>query len=138
MKIEPPSLNSGSAFWTVNSVPRAFNMKAASKSPSVISPSRPCAPVPALAHNTSIAPLFLFDRVEQTVQIVEVGRIALHAGHVSADQLHGFIHGVLPSARDEDVGSFANEQLGAGQRHTACRAGDHRDFAIDFSHDHSH
>ena len=29
--------------------------------------------------------LFLLDRVEQTVQIVEVGRIALHAGHVPAD-----------------------------------------------------
>ena len=49
-------LNSGSAFWTVNSVPRAFSEKAASKCSSVISPSLPCSPVPALAHNTSIAP----------------------------------------------------------------------------------
>jgi hypothetical protein len=36
MKIEPPSLNSGSAFCTVNSVPRAFSPKVASKCCSVI------------------------------------------------------------------------------------------------------
>src|ERR1700677_825087 len=57
MKIEPPSLNSGSAFWTVNSVPRAFSQKASWKSSSVISPSLLCLPTPALAHNTSMAPL---------------------------------------------------------------------------------
>src|ERR1700722_1307380 len=56
MKIEPPSLNSGSAFWSVNSVPRAFSQKASWKSSSVISPSLLCLPTPALAHNTSIAP----------------------------------------------------------------------------------
>jgi hypothetical protein len=36
MMIEPPSLSSGSAFCTVNSVPRAFSPKAASKCSSVI------------------------------------------------------------------------------------------------------
>src|SRR3954466_4876308 len=56
MKIEPPSLNSGSAFCTVNSVPRALSPKAASKCSSVISPSRRCSPSPALAHSTSIVP----------------------------------------------------------------------------------
>jgi len=40
----------------VNSVPRAFSEKAASNCSSVISPSPPCSPPPALAHNTSIAP----------------------------------------------------------------------------------
>src|ERR1700744_3326160 len=56
MKIEPPSLSSGSAFCTVNSVPRAFSPKAASKCSSGISPSLACSPVPALAHSTSTAP----------------------------------------------------------------------------------
>jgi hypothetical protein len=117
MKIEPPSLSSGIAFCTVNSVPRAFSPKAAWKCSSVISPSMRCSPVPALAHNTSTAPLFLSDRVEQAVQIVQVGRIALHAGHVPADQLDGFVQRFLPPARDEDMRSFVYEQLGAGQRH---------------------
>src|SRR5271170_6319993 len=81
--------------------------------------------------------LFLLDRVEQTVQIVEVRRIALHAGHVPANQLDGFIHSLLPPTRNENVSSFVNEQLGTGQRHTARRAGDHRDLAIELSHDDS-
>ncbi len=49
MKIEPPSPNSGSAFWTVNRVPRAFSEKAASKCFRVISPRLLCSPIPALA-----------------------------------------------------------------------------------------
>src|SRR3954453_408601 len=106
MKIEPPSLNSRSAFWTVNSVPRAFSEKAASKCSSVISSRLLAWPTPALAQSTSIAPLSCLDRVEQTVQIVEVGRIGLHAGHVAADQLDGFVQRVLVSAGDEDVSSF--------------------------------
>jgi hypothetical protein len=56
MKIEPPSLNSGSAFCTVNSVPRALSPNVASNCSSVISPSLPSSAVPALAHNTSMAP----------------------------------------------------------------------------------
>jgi hypothetical protein len=37
MMIDPPSLNSGNAFWTVNSVLRVFRPKAASKCSSVVS-----------------------------------------------------------------------------------------------------
>src|SRR6185503_3124056 len=77
------------------------------------------------------------DRVEQTVQIAEVGRIALHASHVPPDQFDGFLHRVLPSARDEDVSAFLNEQLGAGQRHATCSARNHCDLAIELSHDDS-
>jgi hypothetical protein len=49
---------------------------------------------------------------------VQVGRISLHARHVPADQLDGFIQSFLPPTRDENVSSFVNEQLGTGQRHT--------------------
>src|ERR1700748_1609525 len=81
--------------------------------------------------------LVLLDRVEQPVQVVEVGRIALHAGHVPPDLCDGFVQRVLASTRDEDVSSFVSEQLGAGQGHATRRAGDHRDLATEFSHDHS-
>ena len=63
--------------------------------------------------------LFLPDRVEQAVQIRQVGRIALHAGDVPADQPDGFVQCFLPPARDEDVSSFVCEQLGSGQRHAS-------------------
>jgi hypothetical protein len=64
---------------------------------------------------------FLSDRVEQAIQIVQVGRIALHAGHIPADQLDGFVQRFLPPARDEDMRSFVYEQLGAGQRERRAR-----------------
>jgi hypothetical protein len=51
------------------------------------------------------------------VQLVQVGRICLHASHVPADQLHGVIQSFLLPTRDEDMSSLFNEQLGTGQRH---------------------
>jgi hypothetical protein len=54
MMIDPPLLNSGNAFWTVNSVLRVFRPKAASKCCSVISPSGTASPLPALANRMSI------------------------------------------------------------------------------------
>ena len=73
--------------------------------------------------------------LEQTVEVVEVGRIGLHAGHIPADQLHGFVQRILPSARDEDVSPFVHEQLRAGQRHAARCTRDHRDLAVELAHD---
>jgi hypothetical protein len=63
--------------------------------------------------------VFPLDRLEQAVEIVQVGRISLHGSDIPADQLDAFIQRFLPPARDEDVSSLAGEQLGAGQRHTA-------------------
>jgi len=57
MMIDPPSLNSGNAFWTVNSVPRAFRPKAASKCCSVISPNGAASPLPsAREQDVDLAP----------------------------------------------------------------------------------
>ena len=130
-------MNSGSAFWTVNSVPRAFTEKAASKCLLGDLAEAALLARPGTCPQHVDRALFLLDRLEQAVQIGEVGRIGLHAGHVPADLLDGFVQRVLASARDEDVGSFVYEQLGAGQRHTTCRACDHRDLAIELSHKHS-
>ena len=96
MKIEPPSLNSGSAFWTVNSVPRAFSEKAASNSVLGDFAERARLARPGACPQHVDRALFLLDGFEQSVQIVEVGRIGLHAGHVPADQFDGFIERVLP------------------------------------------
>ena len=50
--------------------------------------------------------LFSLDRVEQTVEVVEIGRVAAHARDVPADQLDGLVERLLPPAGDEDVGPF--------------------------------
>ena len=87
--------------------------------------------MPALAYPA----LFPFDRVEQTLEVVEIGRVAAHAGHVPADQPDGLVERVLPTARDEDVGAFFNEPLGARQRHAARSARDDGNLTFKLSHD---
>ena len=64
-------------------------------------------------------PFVPLDRVEQAVEVVEIGRVAAHAGHVPADQLDGLIERFLSTAGNENVRAFFNEPLGARQRHAA-------------------
>src|SRR3979490_468854 len=79
--------------------------------------------------------LFPLDRVAQTVEVVEIGRVAAHAGHVPADQLDGLVQRLLFPARDENIGAFFNEPLGARQRHAARSTRDDCNLTFKLSHD---
>ena len=57
--------------------------------------------------------LFSLHRIEQTVEIVEIGRVTAHAGHVPANQFNGLIELLLLPTRDENVGALFNEELSA-------------------------
>src|SRR6202034_2974607 len=81
--------------------------------------------------------LFPLDRVEQTIEVVEIGRVAPHAGHVPANQLDGLVERLLPSARDENIGSFFNEKLCARQRHAARSTRDDGNLTLQLSHNFS-
>ncbi len=81
--------------------------------------------------------LFALDRIEQAVEVVEIGRVAAHAGHVPANQLDGLVERLLPPARDENVGAFFNEPLGARQRHAARSTRDDCNLTFKLSHDFS-
>ena len=48
------------------------------------------------AHRTCLFPLDCF---VQTIEVRQIGCIALHAGHVAADELHDLVKFVLPSGR---------------------------------------
>jgi hypothetical protein len=109
--IDPPSLKSGNAFWTVNSVPRAFSPKAASKCGSVISPSLTGLALAGAREQDVALALFPLDRIEQAVEVVEIGRVTAPAGHVPANQLDGLIERLLPPTRDENLGTFFNKRL---------------------------
>src|SRR6266850_136269 len=78
--------------------------------------------------------LFPLDCVEQTVEVVEIGRVAAHTGHVPANQLDGLVERLLPPARDENVGAFFNEPLGARQRHAARSTRDDCNLTLKLSH----
>ena len=88
----------------------------------------------AREQNVDLALLSL-DRLEQAVEIVEIGRVALDAGYVAANLLDGLIERLLLTARHENVCPFFHEQLGACQRHAVGSARDHCNFAFKLSHD---
>src|SRR6185312_31553 len=67
----------------------------------------------------------------------EIGRVAAHAGHVAANQPDGLVERLLPSTRDEHIGAFLNEPLGARQRHAARSPRDDGNLALKLSHDFS-
>src|SRR6478672_7263882 len=81
--------------------------------------------------------LFPLDRVEQTVEVVEIGRVATHAGDVPANQPDGLVERLLPSARDEDIGAFFDKPPGARQGHAARSARDDCNLTVQLSHDFS-
>lgn len=137
MTIEPLSLIIGSAFCSVNRVPRALSQKVRWNCSSGILPRTAGSPIPALAHSTSMEPFSRLTGVVQAVQVVQFGRVTLDGGDVAADQLDGVVQSFLPPGLDEDVRPLLDEQFGAGQRYTRGSAGDHCNLAVELAHDHS-
>src|SRR3982075_4128430 len=87
------------------------------------------APAGARVQDIDLA-LFPLDCVEQAVEVVEIGRVAAHAGHVPANQPDGLVERLLPSARDENIGAFFNEPPGARLRHAARSTSDDCNFTV--------
>ena len=77
---------------------------------------------------------FAFDCLVETVEIGQVGGIALNTGNVFADKFHGLIELVLAASCDEDVGSFFDEQFGCGERHAGRGCRNDCDFAFELAH----
>jgi len=74
--------------------------------------------------------LLRFDRREETIEIVQVGQIALYCGHLLADCRDRLVELGLPSAGDERVAAFGHEPLRGRQADPAAAAGDDRDLAV--------
>jgi hypothetical protein len=77
------------------------------------------APASAREQGVDLA-LFPLDCIEQAIQVVQIGRVTAHAGHVPANQLDGLIESLLPPACDENVGAFFNEPLANYERSEVC------------------
>src|ERR1700752_3263423 len=72
---------------------------------------------------------------EQTVEVVEISRVAAHARHVAADQLDGLVELLLLPARYENVSALFHEPLGALQRHAARSTRDDCNLTFELTHD---
>jgi hypothetical protein len=64
----------------------------------------------------------LFDRIEKTVEIGEVGNIAANSSGVAAEFFLRRIKFGLAATRDKDMRAFRREPFGGGESNTAAAA----------------
>lgn len=62
----------------------------------------------------------------QTIEIGQIGDVALNAGEIAADFPDGLVQFVLAAACNENIGAFRDKQLGGGEAEAAGSAGDIR------------
>jgi hypothetical protein len=62
--------------------------------------------------------LFTLDGLVEAVEVGEIGGVALHAGDVPADELHGLIELLLTASGDEDICALFHEELCCCERHS--------------------
>src|SRR5579862_4013070 len=109
--IEPPSFISGRAFCTVKSVPLTLPSNVLSKCSSVIAPSGAKVPPPALATRMSMCPFSFFYLSIQTIEIGQIGDVALNAGDIAGDFPDGLFQFILAAACNENIGAFRDKPL---------------------------
>src|SRR5260221_14731479 len=110
--IELPSFSSGKAFCTVNNVPFTLMLNSLSKCSSVMFPKGENSARPALANDIDSS--VRLDGLVETIKIGQFANVSLNAGNIAADCLHRLIEFLLTTARDEDVSTFSDEELGRG------------------------
>src|ERR1700686_4036348 len=74
------------------------------------------------------------DGLVETIKVGKLGNVALNAGHVAADCLHGLIQFLLATARDEDVGALSDEEFRRSQAYARRTAGDDSHFSVQLAH----
>src|SRR6266436_4140182 len=71
----------------------------------------------------------------KTIKVGEFGNVALNAGNVAADCLHGLVEFLLSTARDEDIGTLFDEEFSSSQPNPFCPAGNDGGLAFElFGH----
>src|SRR5438270_12487610 len=74
------------------------------------------------------------DGLIESVKVGQFGNVALNAGNVAADCLHGLIKFLLATARDEDVGALSDEEFCRSQSYARRTAGDDSHFSLQPAH----
>src|SRR5689334_3981753 len=68
-------------------------------------------PNTGVGENNIDLPLRLSYGVVKTTKVGQLGNVSPNSRHVGADCLHGIVELLLPTARDEDIGTFLDEKL---------------------------
>src|SRR5882672_7666840 len=84
---------------------------------------------PGVSEDDIDSPLRL-DGLIESVKVGQFGNVALNAGNVAADCLHGLIEFLLAPARDEDAGTLSDEEFCRSQPYPRRAAGDDCHFSL--------
>src|SRR6266404_6121534 len=88
-----------------------------------------------VGENNIDSPLHLRDGLIKTIKVSQLGNVSLNSRNVGADCLHGLVEFLLAAARDEDIGTFFDEELCRSQSNPFCPAGDNGGLAFElFGH----
>src|SRR6266403_3964539 len=88
-----------------------------------------------VGQNNIDPPLHLRDGLVKTIKVSQLGNVSLNSRNVGADCLHGLVEFLLAAARDEDIGTFFDEELCRSQSNPFCPAGDNGGLAFElFGH----
>src|SRR5229473_5107141 len=88
---------------------------------------------PGVGEDNIDSPLRL-DGLIESVKVGQFDNVALNAGNVAADCLHGLIKLLLATARDEDVGALSDEELCPSKPYARRTAGDDCRFSRQLTH----
>src|SRR5712691_7018919 len=88
-----------------------------------------------VGENNINSPLHLRDGLVKTIKVSQFGNVSLNSRNVGADCLHGLVKFLLAAARDEDIGTFFDEEFSSSQPNPFRPAGDDGGLAFElFGH----
>src|SRR5713226_3855594 len=76
-----------------------------------------------VGENNIDSPFHLSDGLVKTIKVSQLGNVSLNSRNVRADCLHGLVEFLLAAARDEDIGTLPDEELGRSKSNPFCAAG---------------
>src|ERR1700674_1685990 len=88
-----------------------------------------------VGENNIDSPFHLSDGLVETIKVSQFGNVSLNSRNVRADCLHRLVEFLLAAARDEDIGTLFDKELGCSKSNPFCPAGDDGDLAFElFDH----
>jgi hypothetical protein len=73
--------------------------------------------------------LLLLDRGVKSIEVCQIGDIALNASHVLTDLVYSSIKFSLTTTRDKDIGTFSDKSFSSGKSDAAGATRNESDFA---------
>src|SRR5580698_3280160 len=128
--IEPPSFISGRAFCTVKKRAPDVAVECFVKMLFRYCAEGSKGAAPGIGDQDVNVSFLIFYLSIQTIEIGQIGDVALNAGDIAADFPDGLVQFVLAAARNKNIGAFRDKPFGRGEAEAAGGVGNNCYFSI--------